>query len=97
MAPRAEADLVQQRVGAAPRIGRAGDLERHAHVLPRRERRQQVEELEDEADAGAAKARQRVLDIAVMSEPSIRIRPVDGASSPASSPSSVDLPLPDGP
>ena len=33
----------------------------------------------------------------VMSVPSIRISPVLGASSPASSPSSVDLPLPDGP
>ena len=33
----------------------------------------------------------------VMSMPSTRICPVDGASRPASSPSSVDLPLPDGP
>jgi hypothetical protein len=32
-----------------------------------------------------------------MSMPSIRISPVVGASSPASRPSSVDLPLPDGP
>jgi hypothetical protein len=32
-----------------------------------------------------------------MSVPSIRIDPVLGASRPASSPSSVDFPLPDGP
>ena len=34
---------------------------------------------------------------AVMSVPSMRIWPLDGESSPAISPSSVDLPLPDGP
>ena len=32
-----------------------------------------------------------------MSVPSMTIRPVVGESSPAMSPSSVDLPLPDGP
>ena len=60
MAARAEADFRQQRVGPRARIRRAGDLERHAHVLPRGERRQQVEELEDEADALAAEPREIV-------------------------------------
>ena len=56
-----------------------------------------MEELEDEADPLAAQPRQRVLvedrDVdAIDADVSL-----DGASSPASSPSSVDLPLPDGP
>ncbi len=44
-----------------------------------------------------AAARDRLRSSFVMSTPSMRISPVLGASRPASSPSSVDLPLPDGP
>ena len=46
---------------------RPGDLHRHADVLERRQRRNQVEELEDEADLLAAQPRQRVLAERVMS------------------------------
>ena len=59
----------------APGIRRAGNLHRHQHVLAGRQRRQQVEELEDEADPLAAQPRQRVLAIAVMSTPSISDAP----------------------
>ena len=52
--PVAEADRVDQLVEAL-RIGvAAGELERQQDVLPRVEDRQQVEELEDEADLVAA-------------------------------------------
>src|SRR5436190_8567793 len=60
MAPRPEADLGQELIGADARIGLPGDLERHAHVLPRGQRGQQVKELEDEADALAAEPRELV-------------------------------------
>src|SRR5215813_5265575 len=43
MAARREADLREQRIGAPAWVRRARDLERHAHVLERGERRQQME------------------------------------------------------
>ena len=83
----------------APRgLRHAGDLHRHQDVLERGQRRQQVEELEDEADARAAQPRQRVLvERGDVDAVDARCCPVDGASRPAIRPSSVDLPLPDGP
>ena len=54
-------DFVEQRLRARRRIPPAGDLHRHQDVLERRQRRHQVEELEDEADLLAAQPRQRVL------------------------------------
>ena len=82
----------------APRAGHARDLHRHQHVLERRQRRDQVKELEDEADLLAAQPRERVLaerrDVDAVDR---RCVPLVGASRPAISPSSVDLPLPDGP
>ena len=76
----------------------AGNLHRHQHVLERRQRREQMKELEHEADPLAAQPRERVLverrDVDAVER---RRGPSDGESSPASSPSSVDLPLPDGP
>ena len=57
-----------------------------------------MEELEDEADLLAAQPRERVLvergDVDAVDQ---RCCPVVGASRPAIRPSSVDLPLPDGP
>src|SRR6516225_6870097 len=61
MAARPESDFEKERVGAAPGIVRACDLERNADVLPGRERRQQMKELEDEPDPGPAEAREVVL------------------------------------
>ena len=82
-------------VARAAGVRHAGNLHRHEHVLERGQRRQQVEELEDEPDARAAQPGQRVLverrDVDAVED---RCCPVEGASSPASSPSSVDLPLP---
>ncbi len=49
-----QADLVEQRAGPRRGVGRARDLHRHRDVLERRERRNEVEELEDEADLLAA-------------------------------------------
>ena len=52
-----QAHGLQQRLGALADLGRAGpvQLQRQHHVLPHGERRDQVEELEDEADVAAAK------------------------------------------
>ena len=41
-------DFLQQLFGARARVGDAGDLHGHGHILVRRQRRNQVEELEDE-------------------------------------------------
>ena len=57
-----------------------------------------MEELEDEPDLLAAQAREAVLveprDVDAVDRITL---PLEGASRPAMSPSSVDLPLPDGP
>ena len=94
---RSEPDFRQQRVGAARRDRRAGDLHRHEHVLEavsdgsrwKNWKTNPIRLPRSRASASSASA--------VMSTPSITMRPVDGASRPASRPSSVDLPLPDGP
>ena len=98
MAASRQPDFVEQRAAPRCRHRPAGNLHRHQDVLERRQRRDQVEELEDEADLLAAQPREAVLvelrDVHAVDE---RSRPLEGASSPAMSPSSVDLPLPDGP
>ncbi len=43
------------------RVGRAGELERQHHVLERRQRRQQLKRLEDEAEQPLAQRRARIL------------------------------------
>ena len=60
MAAVGKADFGEQRVARAPGVARAGNLHRHEHVLERGQRRQQVKELKDEADALAAETRERV-------------------------------------
>ena len=57
--PLAETDPPQQLLGARPRLGRRHprDPHRHLGVLERGELRQQVMELEDEADVAVAEAR----------------------------------------
>ena len=97
MAAFGQADLVEQRRRARAALRHAGDLHRHEDVLERGQRRQQVEELEDEADAQAAQPRERVFVERGDVDAVDRDLPVDGASSPAISPSSVDLPLPEAP
>ena len=54
-------DFLEQRSARAPRVGDAGDLHRHGDVLVRGQRRDEVEELEDEPDLLAAQPRERVL------------------------------------
>ena len=56
-----QSDLLEQLLGPRPRVGDAGDLHRHRDVLVGGQRRDQVKELEDEADLFAAQLRQRVL------------------------------------
>ena len=56
----AEADALEQRVAAPARV-LAAQLERHLDVLARRERRDQVERLEHEADPRGAQPRALVL------------------------------------
>ena len=55
-----QSDFLEQRRGALPRVGDAGDFHRHGHVLVRGQRRNEVEELEHEADLLAAQAREAV-------------------------------------
>ena len=98
MSPRSQADLGEQCVGARRRRRRC----RRSRGGRARSRRRSAT-----AAGGRTGTRSRCAsrgtapasssDIAVMSCPSITMRPVEGASSPASSPSRVDLPLPDGP
>ncbi len=59
--PFAEADLLELRAGAGEGVADAGEFERRGDVLERRHGRDEVEGLEHDADAGAAKARERVL------------------------------------
>ena len=80
------------RVGLA-----AGDGQRQEHVLPRRQHRQQVEELKDEADVVAAQPGELRRRHAGDLRPSIVTDPSVGLSSPARMCMSVDLPEPDGP
>ena len=76
----------------------AGEREREHDVLLRREHREQVEELEDEADVLAAQQRQVVVaESFVMSWPPIVTLPSVGRSRPARMCISVDLPEPEGP
>jgi hypothetical protein len=75
----------------------AGDGQRQEDVLLGRERRQQVEGLEDEADVLAAQLRELLVVELVMSSPPIETVPEVGVSRPASMCISVDLPEPDGP
>jgi len=97
VAPVGQPHLGEQLTCPGRRLARARQLERHEHVLDCGERPDEVEELKDEPDLLAAQPGERVLPRAVMSVPSITMRPEVGASSPAIRPSSVDLPLPDGP
>ena len=62
-APQKEHEWLQQLAGALRDrlVALARDQGRQQHVLLRRQRRQQVEELEDEPDAVAAQPRQRVV------------------------------------
>ena len=93
----AQAGLVDH--GVEPlRVGlAAGDRERQEHVLARVEHRQQVEELEHEADVVPPQPGQLVVaelrDVGALTStvPSV------GLSSPARMCISVDLPDPDGP
>ena len=50
-----ETDVPEQRPRARSRVADTENLHRHQDVLVRRERRQQVEELKDDADSLAAK------------------------------------------
>ena len=71
--------------------------ERHGDVLPRREHGDQVEELEDEADARAAQRRERVVVQRAQVGVAKQTLPLVGRSSPPSKYSSVLLPEPLGP
>ena len=76
----------------------AGDRERQDDVLLRGQHRQQVEELEDEADVLAPQLRQlRVVQLADRGAGDRRPSPAVGLSRPARMCISVDLPEPDGP
>ena len=85
--------------GAAPAPGRsAAEVHRQHHVLRHRQRRQELEELEHDADGAAAPAGQGVRSPcwrSLAGDHHLAARP--GTSIPASRLSSVDLPLPDGP
>src|SRR5699024_110237 len=56
-----ETDLAEQFGGALEGIGLAAELQRQGDVLQRRHGRHEMEGLEDDADAGAARERERVL------------------------------------
>ena len=86
-------DLVQPRpLGVAP-----GDVERKADVLQRGEGRDQVEGLEDEADALAADLVSCFSERPVSSTSPIQVCPEVRRSRPAMHCMSVDLPDPEGP
>src|SRR5579883_91754 len=59
--PPGETDRRELGFGAFECVGRAGKLQRSGDVLQRRQGRDQMKGLEDDADPGAAKLRQRVL------------------------------------
>ena len=67
-----QADGRELRGGALMRVGDAGKLERHGHVLQRRHGRDEMEGLEHDADITAAKPRQRIL---VERAKRLRLRP----------------------
>ena len=75
----------------------AAQFQRQQHVFQRRQRRHQLEELEDDADMSAPPACQRVLALLAQLPPAKTMRPLVGRSMPVSRLSNVDLPLPDGP
>ena len=73
-------------------------MQRDGDILDAAQRRQQIEELENESDLVAAQARQFVVARARSGGvPSISISPDEAVSSPPIKFSSVDLPEPDGP
>ena len=57
----AQPDFAHERIRASSRVLHTGNLHRHEHVLERGERRQQVEELEDDPDLLAAEPGERLL------------------------------------
>jgi hypothetical protein len=61
MRPTGQANLLEQRRGARSDVVDAGNLHRHRHVFIRRQRRDQVKELEHEADLLATQPGERVL------------------------------------
>ena len=82
----------------APLRRAAREAQRQRDVLGGRERRQQVEGLEDEADAVAAQPGELgVVEARRASTPSMATLPEVGVSRPAMMCMSVDLPEPDGP
>ena len=102
--------IVPQPLGQADAIGRAPraagaatvdrwprEQQRQRDVLEQRQRRQQVEELEDEADALAPDPGQLVVAEASRATDSSRTIPEVGRSIAPQRCSSVDLPQPDGP
>ncbi len=74
-----------------------GEVDGEAHVLPGSQSRDQVEELEDEADLLPAEQRELLRLMVEMSSPSNTIEPLVGESMPPMRFSSVVLPEPDGP
>ena len=94
----AEADALEQGARARRAAAPAGELERQQDVLERGQVRQQLERLEDEADLPPPQPRQGVLG-EVLDRRAVDAGPRRsvGRSRPATSPSSVDLPLPEGP
>ena len=80
-------------------VAAAGNLHRHQDVLERGQRRHEMEELEDEPDLLAAQPAPDASSLERRDVDAVdqNLRRSMGASSPASRPSSVDLPLPDGP
>jgi hypothetical protein len=95
-----QAHQLERRGGVLDALGlfQVGQLERQFHVLQRREHRNQVELLEDEADVLVAPMRDlRGRSYRASAWPSTRISPELGRSMAAIRCSSVDLPEPDGP
>ena len=88
------------RPAAAPRAtGTPRDAQRHLDVLERGELRQQVVELEDEADVAVAERDQRASSVTSrhVDVADARSSPASGRSSPPSTCSSVLFPTPDAP
>ena len=94
--PRSVSSVLRARLGLAPRL--AGDHQRQGDVVERRQLRQQMVELVDEADVraggcGCGRGRRAV----EQSSPSMTMVPAVGCSSRPAACSSDDLPEPDGP
>ena len=96
--PIAESDAAQQLARTLAGAALAAQLERHLHVLERRERGDQLKALEDEPNFLAPQLRALVLvhrrQVGAVEDAPVR---AIGVSRPARRPSSVVLPLPDGP